>query len=235
MGFWSTLGRIGAGIGAGVAAPLTGGASLMALPTILGGAAGALGSIGNVASGAAQGSANQRGSDAQLQALYQQLAMQAARDQANFGQQGARDAFQSQLDAAKFGATEQQRGAKNQILAQLLGNAQDINISGLPERFAGKVPTITGGLRPSALGGNREALMAALTQKGPEMPTFTPGAPYEPPAALTPPRAGTGEKVLGGIGLGSSLLGALGGLFNRPQSSGIFANVPTGLTAPRRA
>jgi hypothetical protein len=54
MGFWSKLGKIGLGVGAGAGALFTGGASLAALPGILGAAGAGLGA-------AAQGSASNRG------------------------------------------------------------------------------------------------------------------------------------------------------------------------------
>lgn len=69
MGFWSTLGKIGGGIAAGVAAPFTAGASLTALPTILGGAAGALGAI-------SQGQASNRGEKLSGQMDLERLLME---------------------------------------------------------------------------------------------------------------------------------------------------------------
>lgn len=225
MGFWSTLGKIALPAAGIAAAPFTGGTSLLGTLGSIGGtvakginaAQPMLGALGNVASGAAKGSADQRGSDAQLQALFHQMALQSARDQANFSQQGARDTYQSQLDGAKFGASEQQRGNKNALLAQLLGNVQDVNVEGLPSRIP--QVNVTGGLRPSALG-NREALMSLLTQAGPQAPQFTPGAGYQAPQAPQMPTAGLGEKALGVGGLVTSLLGALGGIKKPPIPSG---------------
>lgn len=211
MGFLSALGSIGK-IGAGIAAPFTGGLSALAIPAI-----DAIGAIGKTASGAAKGSADQRANDAQMQALFHQLALQSARDQANFSQQGARDQYASQLQGAQFGANEQQRGTKNQILAQLLGGVQDATMTGMPSRIPKM--EIQGGLRPSALGGNREALMALLQQPTMQAPTFTPGAGYQAPPTPQAPTAGIGEKVLGGVGLGGSILGALGGLL-KPKLHG---------------
>ncbi len=52
MGFWSTLGKIGLGVGGAVAAPFTGGASL--IPTLIGAGGAAAGAI-------SQGQANNRG------------------------------------------------------------------------------------------------------------------------------------------------------------------------------
>lgn len=76
MGFWSTLGKIGGAAAAGIAAPMTGGASLMSLPTILGGAGAAL------SAGSAQ-SANNRGNQYAGQMDLAQLLM--ARDLARLG------------------------------------------------------------------------------------------------------------------------------------------------------
>jgi hypothetical protein len=80
-------------------------------------------------------------------------------------------------------------------LSSLLdGGLQDASIS----RPAGStIPTfgVSGGLRPSAM--NQQALLAQLGQK------------IQP---LELPKAGMAEKVLGGVGLGSSVLSALGGI-----------------------
>lgn len=231
MGFLSTLGKIGAVAAPIAAIPFTGGMSMAALPGIIGGAGGALSALGSVAGGAAKGSAEQRRDDGNMSLLFQQLAQQAARDQANFGQQGARDVYQSQIEGAKFGASEQQRGMKNQLLAQLMGNMQDAKLTG----GSGRIPNmeITGGLRPSALGADKSALMAALSQPTMQAPTFTPGPGYQAPPMPELPQAGGLEKWLGGIGLGGSILGAIGQVV-RKQPQSFMANVPSGITAPPR-
>lgn len=229
MSFLSKIGKIGAIAAPFIAAPFTGGLSLAALPGMLAKGAGALGEIGKVAGGAAKGSSDQRMGEGQL-ALQRYIAEQtgardaaqfgqtSARDTAQFGQQGARDQFNTGLQGAQFGAGEQQRGMRNALVAQLLGGVQDANISG----GSGRIPkmNVSGGLRPSALG-NREALMAQLTQPTLTAPEFAPAAAYQAPAPYQapqipgPPTAGSGEKLLSGVGLGGSILGAIGGLFKK--------------------
>ena len=222
MSFLSILGGIGKGILGGV----TGGA---------------LGEIGTVSSGAAQGAANQRGSEADL-ALRRYIAESTQNNNnAVFGQTQARDTFNTGLDSAKFGATEQQRGMRNALVAQLLGNAQDVTLGG----GSGRIPkmTVSGGLRPSMLdgmpgaggGSPRAALVSQLSQPGMTAPTFTPGAGLTPTAMPAPSQPGMGEKLLGGIGLGGSILGILGQLANKKQGVPTFGNAPSGITAPRFA
>lgn len=99
MGFWGSLAKIGGAVGAGIAAPLTGGASLTALPTILGGAGAALGA-------ASQGMASNRGSQFDGQLALQRLLMdrdQQGQDLAIARQQegraGTSDAWRKLLSA----------------------------------------------------------------------------------------------------------------------------------------
>lgn len=82
MGFWSTLGKIGGAIGAGVLAPVSGGASLTSLPAILGGAGAAAGAF-------SQGLANNRGGQFAGQMDLERLLME--RDDQFFDQQLARE------------------------------------------------------------------------------------------------------------------------------------------------
>lgn len=200
MGLLSMLGKVGAGI----AAPFTGGASLAFLP--------AIDAIGGALSGAAKGSADQR--------IAEAPALIGAQ---NSNLAGARDAFSAGLSGQQFNASEQDRALRRQILASLLGGVGDVSIS----RPAGStIPTfgISGGLRPSALG-NKEALMASMNQ-----PTMT--APtYQGPKPLDLPQAGMLEKVLGGVGMGAGILGALGRA-RKPTSYGTPPFVPGGLSMP---
>lgn len=245
MGLLSTLGKLGAGI----AAPFTGGLSTMAIPAI-----DALGSIGKVAGGAAKGAADQRSTDAQL-ALQRFIAESTQNNNAaQFGQTQARDAFNTGLQGSQFGASEQQRGMRNALVAQLMGGMQDAKFTG----GSGRIPnvSVTGGLKPSTLDagglggfgagatntgitggqiGPRAALMSQLTQPTMQAPTYTPGAAMPTTPMPQAPTAGMGEKILGGVGLGGSLLGILGGLFNKKQGVPTFGNAPSGITAPRTA
>lgn len=183
MSFLTALGKIGAGI----AAPFTGGLSAAAIPI--------LDQIGKVTSGAAAGSAAQRVNEAPA----------------------ITGAYNANLNATAL-------GDKRAALASLLGGGlQDVQI-GLPAGSTIPQFNITGGLRPSAM--NQQALLERLSQ---------------PIAPLELPKAGTMEKVLGGVGLGTGILGALGNIAKKPAqresttqpastNAGIYN--PSGITVP---
>lgn len=206
-----SLGSILGKIGAGIAAPFTGGASLAAIPI--------LDAIGTSTSGAAAGAAQGRRDDSASQVLAQ-----------NSNLTGARDAYSAGLSGAQFNASEQDRAAKRAILASLLGGINDASIS---RPANSTIPTfqVNGGLRPSAMT-NKDALIAMLNQ-----PTMT--APtYQGPKPLDLPKAGVLENVLGGVGMGSNILGGiLGGIQKAkatpqmigndlPSQGGIAGNLP---------
>jgi hypothetical protein len=215
MSFWSKLGKGLAIGGAGLGTVLTAGAASPALLGALGmgglsaGTAGALGaglgaagsiagSLGSVASGAAKGSADQRLRETDPLIRQQQLL-----------QQGARDQFTAGLQGAQFQREGQDRERKQAVLATLLQGTQDQKITPGNPAIASRMPTVTGGARPSNLTGNPEQLQALLALLGtPQIQS----PQYQAPAPLQLPKAGTGEKVLGGVGLGSSILSALGPL-----------------------
>jgi hypothetical protein len=101
----------------------------------------------------------------------------------------------AQIGAYNANLNAQQLQDRRAAMASLLGGGlQDAQI-GRPE--GSTIPTfgITGGLRPSAM--NQQALLAQLGKQV---------------APLEMPKAGLGEKILGGVGLGGSILGALGGI-----------------------
>lgn len=193
MGFGGFLKGLGK-IGAGIAAPFTGGASLGLIP--------AIDAIGGVLGGAAKGSADQRISEVP-------------------GQIGA---YRANLEGQQFNADEQDRGYRRAALSSLLGNVQDASI-GRPENSTIPTFNVSGGLRPSAItgGGGREALMALLSQ---------PGFHAD---AMELPKAGLGEKIMGGIGLGANILGALGGARSGQQylqQAGMGSQIPGGNVPP---
>lgn len=215
MSFWSKLGKGLAIGGAGLGTVLTAGAASPALLGALGmgglssglagglgaglGAAGKIaGSLGSVASGAAKGSADQRLREADPQLRQQQLL-----------QQGARDTFTAGLQGAQFDREGQDRARKQQILMTLLGNTKDQSITPGNPAIAGRMPTVSGGARPSNLTNNSDALMQLLMQPQTQAPQ------YQAPPSFQLPQAGGLEKTLGGVGLGSSILAALGPLLGQ--------------------
>lgn len=191
MGFLGVLGNIGKGL-----LGLGGGGNPDKIADSI------LSKLGAVSSGAAAGSANQRMGETDALLRQQQLL-----------QQGARDQFSAGLQGAQFNREGQDRERRQAILMQLLTNTKDANIAPGNPAIAARMGASTGGARPSNLTMNPELLMALLQQSQVAAPTFTPPAPFQIP------KQGMGEKILGGVGLGSSILGALGPLFGQQKAS----------------
>lgn len=218
----SVLSKIGKvlSIAAPIAAiPFTGGLSALGLGATaagtgakilsgIGAAGGALSNLGSVAGNAAKGSADQRIAEGNQAVQYGNMNLNAANDKATQDRANAQAGFDSSMKSADFNRTGQDRSLKNAVSTQVLNNVKDATIGGLPSRI--KVPTISGGLRPSVLTNNNSALMAQLAQPQIDAPTYNAPAGYQAPTLPTMPTAGAGEKILGGVGLGSSILGAIG-------------------------
>lgn len=188
-----------------------------------------LGGVGNVAAGAAKGSSDQRLNEALMALQYGRMNTDAARDRYQSDLSGEQARFQSDLagsnaqfgagmQGAQFAREGQDRTKRNQILSSLIGNMQDLTLTPGSPSIAAAMGQRSGGARPSALTGNKEALMAMLGQPEVQAPTYQGPAAFQKPAAYVPPtlpgmpQAGTGEKLLGGLGLAGNILGALGGL-----------------------
>lgn len=148
-GFFKGLGKAALGVGAGIAAPLTGGASLMSIPAILGG-------VGGAASAISGGRAAGRQQEGNANFQHDQMALQGAR---------------LNLDAPRM-------RLGNSIQGDIAANAQDAHVSGPITHTHGQMPTISGGLRPSLMSGNtrqlggqvsRDALLSQMNG-----PAFTP-------------------------------------------------------------
>lgn len=217
----------GAGLAAG-AAPFTGGVSTALLPAILAGGGAAASGLGSVLSGAAAGSADQRGSEntqaAQRNALLAQIygtQQGAALNAANAGANEKMNQRGQALDEKKFALAAPSVRANQSVRGSILQNAQPLKLSGLPDRVASHIPTIEGGLSPAmfsddtrALGGemSRQALINQL--KG---DTFDPMESTDFSKSLLPTpkleefqKSGLLEKILGGLGMGSAISGAIG-------------------------
>jgi len=138
-----------------------------------------LSGLGADAGALAVGRADARQAEAAAQQRQDQLAMQ--RYQA--GLQGA----QTDLAQRRFGLEAPGQRAGNAVRGDILANAQDVSFSGLPDRLVSKIPTISGGLRPSIfspatrqLGGLMSSQALSGQQAG---DTF---APIGQPPELTP-------------------------------------------------
>lgn len=194
MGFWSTL----AGIGGAIAAPFTGGLSLLAGPAVSALTGGGSSNPTNPNVGTTAGNIGQTAGSIEqqrLNALIQQTLAQQRQDQLN-------------QSRALLGLSAPASEAHNSVQGDILANAQDFSLSGLPKGVT--VPTMSGGLRPSllspasrALGANmsRNALLNNLSGK--DVPALTPL-----------PAASAYDKILQGVAQGGGFLNAANGLFN---------------------
>lgn len=199
MGLWSALGAIGGAI----AAPFTGGASL--IPTL----AGIGSSVGGAIDSLSQNGGNQAASAAQGRIAQAQAEGQHDRNALDFYNTARNNALQTPAILARQAAA-----------GDTLNNLRDVQISGLPSYI--HVPTITGGTRPSNLGDNARNAGAALSRnailqmgKGnfdlPSMPMQTPL-----------PTAGGWENTMGWLGrvggLAAPTLSAINGIQNQPPA-----------------
>lgn len=139
------------------------------------------------------------------------------------------------LARRKFSLAAPGQRASNSVRGDILANAQDTHITGLPKGV--NVPTITGGLRPSMFSANTRALGGAMSSQAlqdqlagdnfealPNMPDY-----LSPPAApgLTPlPQAGTLDKILTTAGTVGSLASTI------PEYEQILAKYRKKPTAP---
>jgi hypothetical protein len=220
MGLLSALGKIASVAAPIVAAPFTGGASLTTLPGILSAGASAAGAIGNIASGAAKGSADQRMAENNQALNFAQLGQQGARDKFSADLAGANAQFGSGMQGAQFARDGQSREQRQAILSSLLGGMQDVSLTPGNPKIAAAMGQRLGGARPSALTGNKDILQALLGQAQIQAPEYQAPTPYQGVALPEMDDAGLLEKIGGGVGLGGSLLGALGALANKPQLQG---------------
>lgn len=161
----------------------------------------AAGNVGTVAGSAAKTLADQ----------------QAAEDR----QRTVRDALA--LQDAKFTQDNGLARTKQVAYGDALKNVQDVNVDFQPRSGALPQSTITGGLRPSLFGQNSKDAGAELSRQA--LLALMSGS--DVPKMSTPQPAGALQNALGGVGLGGSLVGALGpalqGLNTTPGPSGANA------------
>ncbi len=129
------------------------------------------------------------------------------------------------LDQRKFALAAPGARASNAMRGSLMQNLHSASLSGLPSRVSNSIPTLHGGLNPDEFmtpearqaGGEltRQSVMELL--KGgdtfkPQTATDFQGGVMKPPtmdlAQLQ--QSGLLEQILGGVGLGGSILGGLG-------------------------
>jgi hypothetical protein len=196
MGFWSGLGNVFKKVG---------GAALNFVPG--GGVAKSiLSGVGNMATGAASGSADAQMQEQQMRASAYRDAMQGALGRANID-----------LQQKQFGLEAPGKRAGQVANFDLLRNVGDFKMGSSENGWQN-----SGGLRPSALGADsREAANLVIAQqldamrKGPEQ-----FADIEYPEMPKIEGPGKLASILGGIGMGANILGSLGGM-RKPSAPGL--------------
>src|SRR5262245_41117681 len=237
MGFWSKLGRIGmiaAPIGA---APFTGGASLAALPSVLGTAgkiaAAAAPALGALAQGRAAGRAEQNQANNQRDYLNlnrYRLMQDEAQNQNAFNQRNVQNALQGgQLDLERrgFALNAPQHRASNSIRGDYLANARNSTIQ-FPQGFGGPkgIPTLQRGFGPSDFSENTRSLGRLMSSQAlagqqagdqfadlPSSPEYVHG-PTAPPLTEMP-SANALDKILSTAGTLGSIYGSFDDFLNK--------------------
>lgn len=197
----------------------------------------AAGAIGKIAGGAAKGSADQRNSEnsllnqrnsilSNIYGTHQNASMNAALA----GSREQTDHAGLDLDRKKFALAAPNVRASQAVRGSLLQHMQPVSFSGLPDRIASRMPTMTGGLTPAALGPEAREMGALLSRnaildelKGDE---FTPLQRTDFSKSVLPEpkmeayqKSGLLEKILGGLSLAGSLAGGVGEFLpERPRS-----------------
>lgn len=183
---------------------------------------------GKLLSGAAGGSAQQRGNENNqaaeknrlLASLYntrQNATMNSLQGQSN-EQMGHANI---DMDRRKFALAAPGVRASQSVRGSLMQNGQPIKLSGLPDRVASRIPTIEGGLSPALFNAETRALGGELTRKA--LIDQLNGDEFEPlqktdfaSGVLAAPKmeefqkSGLLEKILGGLGTGMSIAGGIG-------------------------
>lgn len=184
MGFWSTMGKIGAGI----AAPFTGGASLGAIPFI--------DALGQTASGTAQGRAEGRKSEAEIQLERDRLLQQR---------------FGNELSAAQLNLNAPQVRAAQSVKGDVLANAQPFQWTG-GTQMVGEIPVpqFSGGLNPGIFSDNTRSLGRMLSAGAVGQQGVNDGRAIEaPPQVSELPQAGKADGFWSTIGQIAPLIGMI--------------------------
>jgi hypothetical protein len=187
-----------------------------------------LGGIGKIASGAAQGSANQRvvennqtGDQNRLLAQMYGINQNATQNSVNAGAAERMNQRGQALDEKKFALAAPSVRAGQSVRGSIMQNAQPVKLSGLPDRISSRIPTIEGGLSPALFNDNTRALGGEMTRKAlidqlkgdefapMEATDFSKGI-VEQPEMEEYAKQGLLEKILGGVGLAGSVIGGIG-------------------------
>ncbi len=214
MGFGGFLGALGK-IGAGVAAPLTGGASLAAIP--------AIDAIGGIAGKAAGGMAAGRQGENELLQRQNELKarMHDSRQKALLDALGAES--REQLDHAEFGLKAPMARGKQGLLASLIQGYKPASMSGLSPRLQKSTFSVDGpnlgpqaGIVAKLMGDNAiRGLSGGDTLQRTDFRSNV----LDAPKLEAMKKSGLLEKILGGAGLGGSLIGGVGGAIQKARGN----------------
>ena len=215
----------------------------MPIPAALAAAPAIAGLLGKIFGGAGQGSANQRYNENQQRLQQAQInnrdlldraSLTSANQNTRAGMQNADTQFRAGLDMErkKFLQSEPNLQAKQAMLGSLLQRIQPLQLSGVSDRVRQSMPqmnSIIDALGPEAreAGGllaqrGLSGLKGGPTQFAELPPVSLPDVLHLPPAQLAAmEKSGLLEKIMGGIGMAGSVVGALGDLESatgRPKS-----------------
>lgn len=206
----------------------------MPLPAALMAAGPIAGLMGKIFGGAAKGSADQRMGENQQALLQAQLANRDTLDRASLtsanqntraGMQNADNQFRAGLDMERkrFTQTEPNMQARQALVGNLMERIQPLALSGLSDRVSASMPkmnSILDSLGPEAREAGSLLAKRGLSglQVGPSQfadipPVMLPEVLKLPPAQIAAmQKSGLLEKIMGGLGIAGSVVGALGDL-----------------------
>lgn len=162
----------------------------------------AAGLIGRIAGGAGQGASNQR-----LNENEQRLRAAQLQSADQLGRAGM------DLHRRQFQQDEPRVQAMQSLQGSLLNRLQPLQMQGVSDRV--RIPQMNSIL--SAIGPEARQAGSLLEQRGLSgLQNPTQFAPLQPMQMQALQKSGLLEKILGGVGLGGSLLGALGQFGNGP-------------------
>jgi hypothetical protein len=170
---------------------------------------GLIGAGGDIARGAEQGRAQGRVSEADIQQAQDRVALQRAQletQQADSRNQFGLNAAGVDLNQRNFALEAPGRRASNAVRGDILSRAQDVSFGNVGPNV--RIPTISGGLRPSMFSGATRQLGTDMTNQalsGQQAgDTFAPLA-YQAPAPIPEltalPQAGKVDTILNTAGI----------------------------------
>lgn len=200
---------------------------MAAIPAITAGAS----LLGKLFSGGAKGAADQRMNEndqtQRTNSLLAQLwgmSQNATGRSLEAGSQERLAQGNQDLDQRRFALSAPSARASQSVRGSLMQNLQPASFSGLPDRVSSRIPTLQGGLNPSALNADTRALGGELSRKAlldqmagdnfaPMQQTdFSKGVlPMPELEALK--KSGLLEKILGSLGMAGNVIGGVGSLF----------------------